>query len=163
MSFFDDDPRREGGGVGLGRLNFSLEPLIGVHAFEAKRGAATGNLTLTTSNQDVVGATVTLNTPGVYVVLAVFDFAGAAGDGTGVGEMLVDGVVQGGQALAQLPDTLRITAPQHWIVLKTTLGPTVLKLQARKTSGAGSSTVQNTHTNILAFTVPGSQNLSLLS
>jgi len=160
VSFFDGGPERE---IGLGRLNFSLEPMFGVHAFIVKRAAATANLTLTTSNQDIVGATLTLDTPGVYVVLGVFDFDGTTGDGTGVGELDVDGVVEGGVALAALPNTIRVTVPQNWLVTKTTLGPTVLKLQARKTGGTGASLVRHSHTTIMAFTVPGSQDLTALT
>ena len=158
MSFFDD------GQPGGSRLNFSLEPVLGIHAFIAKRAAATSNLTLTNSEQDVPGATITLDTPGVYVVMAVIDFDGNTGDGVGVSSLDVDGVIQGGQALVALPATDRATVPQHWIVVKTTLGPTVLKLLGRISGAtAGSSIIGATHTTILAFTVPGSQDLTALT
>ena len=139
-------------------------PGASVHAFTAKRAKGTPRLVLTNSTQDVVGATITLDTPGVYVVMAVFDFDGNTGDGIGVGSLYVDGVVQNGQALAALPATDRITAPQNWIVTKTTLGPTVLKLRGHISGAtAGTPTISTTHTTILAFTVPGSQDLSALA
>ncbi len=157
MSFFDDDPER-GGGVGLGRINFSPEPLLGIVPFIVLRAVASSELTLTLVFQDVPGATVTLQHPGVWVVQGVFDFSGLAGEGQGQGALDIDGVDEGDFARADLAAVLVATIGQTWVHRKTTLGPTVLKLQALKTSGAGVSTVKG-ETTITAWTVPGSETL----
>lgn len=162
MSFFDGDPRRgadQRGGLGLGRINFSPEPLLGIVPFVVLDAAASADLTLTTAFQNVVGATVTLAHPGVWVISGVFDFDGAAGDTTGIGVLNIDGTNQAANALASLADTQRVTTGQTWVHRKTTLGPTVLQLQARKGGGAGASLVKQSHTTITASTVPGSETL----
>lgn len=159
MSFFEDRPGRGVvGEFGLGRINFSLEPLLGVTPFIALRARASSNLTLTTSFQNVPGATVTLQHPGIWVVNGVFDFNGAAGEGQGQGVLDVDGADESTLARVDLANAIIATVGQMWVHRKTALGPTVLQLQALKTSGAGVSTVR-TQTTITALCVPGSETL----
>ena len=158
MSFFDDDPRRE---VGHGRLNFSLEPLLGITPFVVQRAAASATLVLTTSLQDVVGAVLTLVFPGVYMIVGVFSMNGdvASNDDTLTGILDVDGASEDSLAISH-GDVDKITVSQVWFYTKTTLGSTVVKLRARKTSGSGASQVDTVHTTITAMTVPGSQDVT---
>ena len=115
------------------------------------RAAASANLTLTTSFQDIVGATVTLPTVGDWEITAVFDFGhGVIGGILAEGQLLVAGVAQ--TSIAKLDDdAVRGTVTQSWKVT-TTVVNTVLKLQARKTNAAGNSTCHSTDTTLTAST-----------
>ena len=114
--------------------------------------AASGNLTLTGSFQDVAGATVTLPTPGDWLITAAVHFIhSGAGDAGVVGrcQLLVDGVAQTPQAVAKLTTDLSETIVQTWKVT-TTQTDRIAKLQGKKDSGTGASVIGATHTTITA-------------
>lgn len=115
---------------------------------------ATSNLMLTTSAQDVPGATITLAAAGTYLILATFKFDATAGSSVSscIGLLTVDGVDQTGIAeLGYFTNTERVRASvhQHWIV--TTAANKVAKLRARKATDYGSMFVQGTDTRITAI------------
>ncbi len=118
---------------------------------------ASRDLTLTTSFQDVPGATVTLVEEGTYQIIGVFDFQGSdALDDTAlaIGQLEVDGVPSAREAHYTLRiDMLvgeRATISVVWGVT-TTGANKVAKLRAKKTSGTGASYTYATHTNIRAI------------
>lgn len=131
------------------------------------RAAATSDLTLTTSNQDVVGASLTLPHIGTYVIRAVFDF-----EFTTVVTTIIDiaaigvltdsgGAEEAEQAGFTVPsvtdlDAFRATVAQQWIIT-TTSKDEVFKLRARKSATVGTETikVKQTHTTILASSFLG--------
>ena len=109
-----------------------------------------------------MGATLTLDTPGVYIITGVFNMDGDSLDGFLIGELDIDGAVQSGEAQSH-GSVRRVNTTQVWLLAKTTLGPTIIKLTARKTDGSGTSSVLIGLTTIMAFTVPGSQDLTALT
>lgn len=123
--------------------------------------AATANLTLTTSFQDITGphatdgVAVDLPVPGAYVIIGTFMFQ-RIGDGGVAFEGQLD---IGGTAQAELARNVGLSgehnqATQSWRIT-TTANDTIAKLQARKTAGIGSSVVLATHTTIVAATFLG--------
>ena len=113
---------------------------------------ATGNLTLSTIQTNVPGATLTLATAGTYVVIGTFDFD-AAGDASFhlVGRLVVGAVTQSNEAILEVdPDDPRATVSQTWVIT-TTSADTVIKLQASKTGGGGTSRTRIIHTTITAI------------
>lgn len=115
-------------------------------------GTATTDLSLTTSYQDIAGATVTVNRSGTYKVTACFEFNITAGD-TGAaidGQLLVNGSAQTIFAVAQAPaGTIELSTFQQWVVTGVLSGQ-VLKLQAKKAAGSGTSSVIHFNTTIIA-------------
>jgi hypothetical protein len=117
---------------------------------------ASASLALTTSFQDVAGCSVSL-TPGVWLVNGIFYFLEpGAGD---VGQILVGGLATtGGAATVALSNARAVfvvpsalsgaTAAQAWRV--TVTATTTAKLQALKTGGAGTGSVQVQNTTITA-------------
>jgi hypothetical protein len=115
-------------------------------------GAASGSLTLTTTFQDVAGASVTLVNPGTYFVAASFDFNHTgAGAGDASGRLSVDGTAQAG-TITLSEGAVRANVGQNWIVT-TTARDVVAKLQAAKTINAGTAVAQATHTTLIAFRI----------
>lgn len=117
---------------------------------------ASANLALSTSFQDITGASVSL-TPGVWLVVGAFSFfaSGAADVGFYARGQLVTtgGAATVANATAQARFGLDSTTAagsvaQAWLV--TVTATTTAKLQADKTGGAGASTAQQTHTTITA-------------
>lgn len=104
----------------------------------AAQYAASGNLTLTASLQDVAGCTTTITVDGLYLVFGVFDTD--AGVNILAGQLIVGGVAQGAEAHSS---SGRETVTQNWVI--TTSGSTVVKLQAKLVSGSG-GTVYSGHT-----------------
>ena len=114
--------------------------------------AADAGLTLTTSYQDVSGATVTLPTPGDWLITATFAFTESGSGDEGQlarGQLLADGVAQSPIAFLILLDGLRATVVQTWKVT-TTATDVIAKLQAKKDGGTGSSVASATATTITA-------------
>lgn len=115
---------------------------------------ASASLTLTNAEQDVVGATITLNRAGRYIIHAVFDMVeGGAGD---VGQNLVgylraDGATQSQVAIMFTTAlNMRATIAQQWTYTPAAAGK-IVKLRAAKLAGTGASTVSITHTSISAL------------
>lgn len=122
-------------------------------------GVCSGNLSLTTSFVDVAGATITL--PAVvgkwYVAASVyFQFSGALDGGANLQAQLVcaAGATADNAALvvlnADASDTgFLATTFQQWLVTQAS-GTPVLKLQGKKSGGTGASTINLTHTKLVA-------------
>jgi len=119
---------------------------------------ATGTLTLTTSLQDILGATLTITKAGKYWLQGIFDFT-MGGPDNGV---LFQGVlaVNGTPAIQVAtftphyvsgPGGNRATVAQQWYTTLTV--GAVVKLQASKNGGTGSSTAGATNTSLSAFWV----------
>ena len=127
--------------------------------------AASGALTLGTSNADVAGCTLTLPHVGVYNIDAVFDFhfdtlpdstgatlaIGVLTDSSDVEVDTPRAALLGVHTLVNNEDA-RSTAPQQWIVT-TTSKDTVFKLRARKSRTVVTEVVlaQSPHTTIRAL------------
>lgn len=118
--------------------------------------ASTSNLILTTSNQDVPGAVLTLPA-GLYLVTASFDFLTGNDDldngETARGVLDIDGVDQASEALATLvriagASRLRSQVNKTWAI--TLPGPafSVVTLQARKSGGTGTSLLMSNSTTL---------------
>ena len=111
---------------------------------------ASSTLTLTTSRQDVAGASLSLGA-GTYLIFGVFDFYGDNNGAVAVGELDVGGAAQGGAAFL-LPDgtnSNRVTAIQIW--RKTLASTTTVKLRAFKTADVGTFLCYQDHTAITAL------------
>jgi hypothetical protein len=114
---------------------------------------ATGDLTCTTSPQDVPGATISLTQTGKYLIVGTFYGIVTQNAGAFVGSLVVGGSTQTGQVLAILgtataTDTLYNTASRSWIY--TNSGTTTAKLQANKNSASGTATCAHPNTGISA-------------
>lgn len=123
---------------------------------EILSATSTSPLTLTTSLQDIPGATITLSTSGVWAVTGVFDMQSeGAGDDNfpAIGGLDVDGDARSEQAVYILRATSpvrRASISQVWRVA-TTSPKVVLKLQAQKASGSGTSKIGSPGTTIVAI------------
>ncbi len=108
---------------------------------------ATGNLTLTTSVQDVPGATITVSTSAanaIYVVTGVFDcdVTSYSGDPAILGGLYVDGAgVTGSAVWLGRATAWRVTAAGTWSGTLASSGSHTLKLVANKNVNAGTYTV----------------------
>lgn len=120
-------------------------PATAVTVPEPLSAPATANLTLTTSLQVVVGLTVTLTRTGWWKIDLTVGFLPHPSDGTTTANVLagattLPGAIQvagtGGQVFA-------VTRP--WL-FKSVTGAEVLTVQAKKASGAGTSTITGTAT-----------------
>lgn len=118
---------------------------------------ASASLTLTTSFQDVAGATLTLPKTGTYLLHAVFDFVGQGAGDSGanfLGQLVANGSAQTGFATfrAEFAAAARGTVTQQWMYTAGTINQ-VVQLQANKGSGTGTSIAAATHTRISALWV----------
>lgn len=119
--------------------------------------SATASLTLTTTFQNITGATVTLPRAGRYLIHAVFDCVGnLAGDSgaTILGQLVVNGVAQPALATfrAEFAGAARGTITQQWVYQAAGAGEIAL-LQANKSGGTGGSLVAASHSGISALWV----------
>lgn len=126
-------------------------------AVQQARMTSGSTLTLTGSAQDVAGATLTVTVGGadaVALVSATFDFAQTACTAatTEVGQLVVDGVAQDGQALLAQADvnSQRATVAQSWLI-PLAAGTHTLKLQAFRIGGTGTFVCYGTHTQMTAL------------
>lgn len=111
----------------------------------------TAQLTLTTTFADVVGATVTLNKDGVWMILSSVEFSGNGGAGLLTCQLVYDSVAQVGTAEFQgdnATDSSIASTHQHWFVTNT--GSKVAKLQGKKGINGGSGLILVTNTRISA-------------
>jgi len=121
---------------------------------EVIRNEATSALTLTTTDQDIPGATITLPSTGQWWILGVVDFqsVGAGDDGfVGVGVLDFAGAAQASQVIYQFNTNQRATASQSWIV--SAAANDIVKLRGRKTGGTGTSRSNPGHTTITAIRI----------
>lgn len=119
---------------------------------------STGNLTLSTSVQDVAGCTVTFSVSGAHafaMVNAAFDFqptVSSAGNNA-VGYLTVDGSSRSQQAIwTDNGANSRETTPQNWVV-PLAAGSHTLKLQANKTGAGGTHVANSPHTSMSVLVV----------
>lgn len=110
---------------------------------------ATIDTVFSTTPADIIGATlnvttITANTP--VQVAASFDLEHTlAGGIEAIGELVVDGVTQLGQALLD-QSCIRATSSQVWLVTVATPGVHVFKLQGSKLNAAGTVQAHAFHT-----------------
>lgn len=128
--------------------------------WNATQAPASADLILTTSNQDVPGATITIG-PGTYQIIGYFDFLTGNDDldngTTGRGVLSVDGVAEASEAISTLvriagATRLRTTVPKIWII--SCANSCIVKLMARKSGGTGTSVLMAMNTNITAIKLP---------
>lgn len=119
---------------------------------------ATGSLTLTTSAADIPGATLTLTKSGIYLIVGVVDFSEVgAGDVPSVFSAYGNfaGTLQVAAAdFAAVTANARATVAQQWLYAGTP--GNIVKLQAKKSGGTGSSLAATTNTSISALYVAAS-------
>lgn len=139
----------------------SLEQEPGL--FEQSYCSADSILPPTPDYTDITGCTIAV-TPGIYVVVGVFDFLSSNDDLDngyyGEGVLDIVGVQEQAKAVAPIGRVttatgayvLRITVAQAWAVNIPTAG-SVLKLRARKTGGTGSTTIKQFNTTITAYRI----------
>jgi len=118
---------------------------------------ASAGLTLSTSPQNIPGASLTLPRAGKYLVTGVFYFTLTAADAgaTLVGQFsgntsyvaALSDLISGGTTTVQVSATVT----QQWVYTAT--AGQVVNLQAYKSSGSGSSSVAGNHTSIMALWV----------
>lgn len=118
---------------------------------------ASGSLTLTAATYaDIAGATITLARAGKHLITGVFDMRqSAVGD---LGSILTGRLVANGSAQTQLAQYRSQAVPssanvaQQWVYTAGAAGE-VVKLQAQKDAGTGTSIVALTNTSISALWV----------
>lgn len=136
----------------FGGNTYTIAPLA-----DGLNADASADLTLTTSWQDVVGATVTLDRTGTWLIIGTFhlkETAGAATLDDISGQLLVNSVAQTGGAQSTLVDAFEgQTVSRAWIVSGT--NGHVAKLQAKKQSAPGTFKCKYPNTGITAICVAG--------
>lgn len=111
-------------------------------------GIADANLVLTNIQQSISGTSITLD-PGNYIVFGTFHVVGDDATQQLEGGLLVDSTLQTALAKCNL-DTINVhTVTQIWRI-QLTIATTVV-LRARKTGGAGTSTVYLGNTSLVAL------------
>lgn len=119
---------------------------------------ATGTLTLSTSDQDVPGSTITFSVTGAHafaLVVGTFDFQPTVSSAAinGVGKLSADGTTQTEQAIwTDNGANSRACVSQSWTV-PLTAGSHTLKLRATKTGAAGTHVTNSSHTNMSVLVV----------
>lgn len=148
----------------LGRVLFSNEFQQGLTPFILEEAAQSSDQTLTAAYVDTPGLSITARDPGLWVVeLAAYFLGSGAGDAgaDGFAQLLIDGVAH--LRLAILAEMYHLvggnyvhgaTVAQRWRHDKRNIGPTIFKIQAKKSGGTGASKLAATHTVLHAFTVP---------
>lgn len=103
----------------------------------------TGDVTLTGSPLDLCSLTFAITNTACRVhVSGAFEFNANATTGNGlmIGQGVLDGVAQGGQALAYNESAnTRITVPMVWMMSDLSAGSHTFKLQGYKLGGSGSA------------------------
>lgn len=133
-----------------------------VESAEVTQILASSDLALTAALQDVPDVTLTVQ-PGTYKIDGSFDFLTGNDDldnvQTGRGVLIVDGVQQAQEAIATLDrmasgSRLRTNVYKSWVLVCP--NECIVKLQARKTGGTGTSTLMgnNTAMTVLRVRVP---------
>lgn len=110
--------------------------------------AQAGNLVLTNVLQDLPSATLNLEA-GNYLVYGTFYVVGGDAGQTFEGRLVVGGVLNPIIAVCNLEVGIANTITQLWTIQLTQT--TTVKLQGRKTGGAGVSTVYATYTTLTAL------------
>ena len=111
--------------------------------------ACSGNLTVTTSPQNIAGCTLTFTTPTAQIVqvIGVFDVNSTGATDPFRGLCCVDGdVAESEEAVKQ--STGRTTSTQTWLVSLTAASHTI-KLRAVKNTSSDTVTVNSAHTKIV--------------
>lgn len=112
--------------------------------------AASSSLTLTTTPTDVPGVSIAVPVAGSYAYFAVFDFDVTVANAACGGDVVANGVAQGGQALF-IPDPGvigRATPGTVGVAVGLAAG-NIVKLQGRKFAATGTAAAVVTHTKLL--------------
>lgn len=116
--------------------------------------AATGDITLSTTETDLVGAAITITTQtnnAVYKVEGIFDMFAQVGSAgvVMVGRLSVDGTTDGEEAHADGSTTgARVTASQDWRGTLPTLGDHTFRMRALKSGAGGTMLARVTHSKL---------------
>lgn len=114
---------------------------------------ATADVTLTGTEADVTGASITFTTQtnnAVYVAIGTFDFHTTVGSAAllGQGRLNVDGVTDGEEGHADASTVNRTTIAQVWRGTLPAAGSHTIKLRALKNGGGGTIATRLTHTKL---------------
>lgn len=119
--------------------------------------AASSDLGVGQTAQDVPGASITLTTTtdnATFWAFATFDFdgVGTGSTSTAFGRLVVDGVVQAAEALYQVSSasaSVRSVIPQMWAGTLASAGSHTIKLQGTTPGSAGNGVeINGTHTRL---------------
>lgn len=134
----------------IGRGAASAKVLTELHSV-----AASATLTLTTSMQDVVGATVTATASGsgtTWIARAAVDFQWAtAASVTALAQLDVDGTVETAQAIlsCDAATIARSTVHQQWSGTFDSSGEHTFQLRGGKTNAGGVGRINTPHTTLI--------------
>jgi hypothetical protein len=109
----------------------------------AQLAYASADLTISSSYQDVTGATITLTRAGRHLITGVFDLLLGSGDSglTLFGQLVADGAAQSQVAAVTATNVgTRWMASQQWLYTASATGK-VVKLQVKRSSGAGTNSI----------------------
>ena len=120
---------------------------------------ATAALTLTNVDADITGMSVPVSVADPndrFLVVAAIDFRATtsstiADNAVAVGKLLVDGVIQPGQAVFNSGSTanVRATVHQNWVITGMSAGTHTVKMTASENATSGSITLGITHTKMV--------------
>jgi len=117
-----------------------------------KRSVCSGDQTVTTTQTDLAGASISFTTAEAntqVLVTGVFDVNSTHASDVFIGTMSVDGgAVQVSEA--HLTGVLRANISQQWLVTVATAGAHTVKLRVAKVNNLGTVTVYANHSNITA-------------
>lgn len=118
---------------------------------DAQAVRASANLTTTTTNTLVTGATTTLSlTAGDLVTVVAVADVGSSGAGTCTCDLVVGGVSQTGSIVFTAAATgYRVTLGQTWVYSAGSTGNVTFELKASHTTGSTAFTVRASHTSML--------------
>jgi hypothetical protein len=123
--------------------------------------AASGNLTLTTSDQDIAGCTYTTTAAGTFLIIGTIHFSASNVDDTDnpqlTGQLLVNAVAQTPQVVLGMTSsgnnqTLSGTVGQSWVKSGVGSGE-VIKLQARRNATFATCLALVTNTTLTVYQI----------
>lgn len=136
------------------RVGSQINPALAYNTVGYKTAAMSGGDATITTEQDLSGATVSLDRLGIWKITGIFTLTVNAATNAGrcIGYINVDGSNQTPSALLQLSttgQTIQATITQQCYAT-VTANPTTAKLRAIRDTGTAIVTAHQTHTQILA-------------
>lgn len=141
---------------GTDKFVVDLDGLLRAGGLFSHSARATGTLTLTTTEQDIPGASTTVTHAGTYLILGIFDFnlAGGATASMAIGLVNVNGSSDTSNTAIHAPPlngTTRATVAQWWV--KAVGAGQTVKLRAYKNANYGTYSAMIQHTGLVALKI----------
>lgn len=116
---------------------------------------ASGDLTLSQTFTDIANLSITVNTPGKYLVFAALDFdQTVTGPGDLRAQVQLDGVAEAEELRIDLTGVWEGVVTRSWVV-SVGISPVVIKIQARKQNAGGTAAVIAAHSILTVSTILG--------